>query len=389
LIVAACGAGPDPTANPGTTEPPSTLPASPSTTAPAQIPTTDGVAVIVTATPVEQPDGSVELCPPGRSGPCPGIALAGEIDHEMLTTEGTPTVVQVSGVYDGRSLTPSSDPIAIDYPPIAEPDFSSLCPDLHGTASVNPDEDLQTSIGTYIEQQPDFAEMWWDRESAILTIWFKGEDVKAHRTAIESLAEGEPVCVAGGADFSLAELLEASNLIQSFRDSRGQPLATGGYGVGGLENRIDLAVEEIDVATRIALTELVGERVVLYPFIELIEADLSALPPPKPAIEGDVDILTSDVRNAGGMAALGHFTLSYDLDLNCVYFGDPGSDERIVPVWPFGYSATNDPMTVYDYDGNPVAGEGDEIELGGGNVGLSGIEGETCGATSSWIVSSF
>jgi hypothetical protein len=113
------------------------------------------------------------------------------------------------------------------------------------------------------------------------------------------------------------------------------------------------------------------------------------LPEPIFAVEGDVDILTSRVRSGGGMAALGVFELRYDPELNCVYF--PGSEEgdegRTVPVWPFGYSATSDPMTAYDYDGNPVVSDGDTIDLGGGFVGIEFVDGNTCGADSVWIVS--
>lgn len=43
-------------------------------------------------------------------------------------------------------------------------------------------------------------------------------------------------------------------------------------------------------------------------------------------------------------------------------------------------------MTVYDYDGNPLAGEGDTLELGGSFVGVELIEGNTCGADGAWIV---
>ncbi len=359
------------------------------TTPPTTPPKAAGVAVTITATPVAQPDGSIELCPPGTTGACPGILHIGDLDPGLVSAAERATVVRVTGTYDGRTVTPSADPEVLAYPLLADPDFSSLCPGLRGTSSVNPDEDMQTAIAGYIERQSDFAEMWWDRESAILTVWFKGEDVASHQTAIETLANGEPVCVAGGAQFSQVELMEASDLIQDFRDSRGEPLATAGYAVGGLDNRINLSVEEIDSATRVALTDLVGDRVVIYPFIEMLDGDLSAMPAPVPVVEGDVDILTNNTRNAGGMAALGHFTLSYDPDLNCVYFGEANSTERIVPVWPFGYSATSEPLTIHDFDGAPIAVEGDQLELGGGNVGVGHLEGNTCDATSAWIVSGF
>jgi hypothetical protein len=88
------------------------------------------------------------------------------------------------------------------------------------------------------------------------------------------------------------------------------------------------------------------------------------------------------------MDALGEFTIGYDAELNCVYFpGDEnGAGGRTVPVWPFGYSATSSPLVIYDYDGNVLAGEDDEIELGGGFVAAGFVEGNTCGAAGAWIV---
>jgi hypothetical protein len=384
LIVAACG---EP--GPGAT---TTLSPEPTTTL-ASIPTTTdaveaGVEVMVTASAVRQPDGSIELCPPGMTAACPGIILVGEIDPALLATDEETRYVRVSGRYDGHSLQPSSAPVAFEYGPASTGDFASLCPDLRGTPSVNPDDALTQAVTDYAMSQPDYAALWWDRERAVLTVWFKGEDVSAHQTAIADLAGEEPVCVVGGATYSEAELMEAAQLLDDFADSRGLPLATFGYGVGGLSNRIDLPLEEIDAETRSALADLVGDRVVPFPYIEMVNAPLSDLPDPILAVEGDVDILTSRVRTGGGMDALGRFEVLYDPDLNCVYFSgsEEGDAGRTVPVWPFGYSATSSPFIVYDYDGAAVAGEGDTVELGGGFVGTDHIDGDTCGADGAWIV---
>jgi hypothetical protein len=382
LVVAACG---EPTPGAGTLSPqPTTTLVTSSTPAEGDM----GVNVVITATPVEQPDGSIELCPPGTTGACPGIILAGDIDPELIASEDDTTFVQVSGRYDGRAVVPTSDPVPVEFPPADEQDFDSLCPDLHGTPSINPDETLTGAVSSYATSQPDYAALWWDRERAVITVWFKGEDVSAHVAAIEDLAGDEPVCVVGGAEYSEAELIEAADLLNSFTDSRGMPIATAGYGVGGLSNRIDLSLEEIDTETRAALAELVGDRVTLYPFIEMTDAPLSQLPEPVPAVDGDVEILTSRIRAGGGMDALGNFELGYDPDLDCVYFAgsETGDTGRTVPVWPFGYSATSSPMTVYDYDGNPVVTEGESIELGGGFVGVDFVDGNTCGADGAWIV---
>jgi hypothetical protein len=344
--------------------------------------------VVITATAVEQPDGSIELCPPGMTGGCPGIILDGEIDPALVASEDNPVVVEVTGRYDGRSLLAGSAPIQVDHPANAPVDFDSLCPDLQGTSQINPDESLVQAVTNYTAGKPDYAAMWWDQDSAILTVWFKGDDVSAHQEAIGQIAGDEPICVAGGARFSETELLEASELLNGFVDSHGLPLATSGYGLGGRENRIDLPVETLDAETRDALAELVGERVVPHPYIYVPDAPLAELPEHVPTVEGDVEILTSRTRAGAGMAALGLFTVAYDADLNCIFFpGDEGGGgARTVPVWPFGYSATSSPLTIYDYDGNVVAREGDEVELGGGHIDIGFVEGNTCDAAGAWIV---
>jgi hypothetical protein len=389
LVVVACG---EPIPGSGTTTLPGGSSTGPTGTPTTSVPQDSGVAVVITATAVEQPDGSIELCPPGMTGPCPGIVLDGEIDPDLVASDDNPVVVEVTGRYDGRSLLAGSVPIQVDHPANTPVEFDSLCPDLRGTSRVNPDESLVEAVTNYTGGRADYAAMWWDRESAVLTVWFKGDDVTAHQEAIGQIAGNEPICVAGGARFSETELLEASQLLNEFVDSRGLPLATSGFGVGGVENRIDLPVEELDQETRDALAELVGERVVPHPYVYMLDASLAQLPEPVPTVEGDVEILTSRNRAGGGMDALGLFTVAYDAKLNCVFLGEgstgvePENSGRTVPVWPFGYSATSSPLTIYDYDGNVVAGEGGEIELGGGFVDVGFVDGNTCDAVGAWIV---
>ena len=385
LMLVACG---DvlPAASTSTALEPSTTGVS--TAPPTTIGMSDDVVVRVIATPVQQPDGSIELCPPGMTGACPGIILEGDLSSDMLATDAETTFIEVTGSYDGLRLVPTSDPVEIDYGPMAEGDFRSLCPNLRGTAAINPSNQVEAAIGAYVTSAPDYAATWWDRESSVLTVWFASDDVLAHQQAISELAGEEPVCVAGGARYSEADLLEASQLLNDLRDTRGLPIATFGYGVGGLSNRIDLPLEELDAGTRSAIADLVGDRVVPYPYIEMIDAPLTDLPNPVPAVDGDVDILTSRVRVGGGMDALGRFNVQYDSTLNCLYFSESPDTDRTVPVWPFGYAATSDPMTVFDYDGQTVVSVDETIELGGGGVDAGFVEGNTCGADRTWIVNS-
>jgi hypothetical protein len=323
------------------------------------------------------------------TGACPGITLDGGIDSDLIASPDDPTVIQVTGRYDGHRLLATSRPSAVEYPPIETGVFASRCPELRGAPSANGNDPQIEAVSQYTTSQPDYAALWWDRESRVLTVWFKGDDISAHLAAVADLAGDEEVCVAGGALFSEIELLEAAQLLAGFTDSRGLPLASLGYSVGGVTNRVDLPLEEIDASTRTALSDLVGERVVPYPYIDTLDLPLSELPDPVSLVEGDIDILTSRVRAGGGMAALALFEeLHYDSALNCVYFGGPedGESGRTVPVWPFGYAATSSPLTVYDYDGAAVVSEGEGIELGGGGVDAGSIAGNTCDADGAWLV---
>jgi hypothetical protein len=212
-----------------------------------------------------------------------------------------------------------------------------------------------------------------------------GDDVAIHRTALAAAAGEEGICVAGGARYTERELGEAMEDLRNVVDSRGEPLTTPGYGTNTIANRIDMFVDVLDPKTRQAVSDAVGDRVVLSAYIELIDRSLADLPDPVPVVEGNIDILTSSFRMAGGMDALGRFVVRYDSDSNCLFFEEEGGG-RTVPVWPFGYTARNDPVAVYDYDGRFVVGEGETLEVGGGFVEAGFVEGNACGATGAWIV---
>ncbi|HEX5672090.1 MAG TPA: hypothetical protein VFY46_05145, partial [Acidimicrobiia bacterium] len=346
------------------------------------------VDVIVTATPVVT-DAGVELCPPGMTGKCPGIILDGDLAPEFFEPDGqNPPVITLQGLYNGSRLVPTGEASRLSpYPPFGPTEYASLCPGMRG--SGNPDTYAE-SLTSYTQSVPDaFAGMWWDQGTSVMTLWFVGDDVEGHREAIEAVTgTTDEVCVAGGARFSEAELLDAMDLLAGISEGQSD-LATAGYGINTLTNRIDLSVQEIDAALRQEIADTVGERVVLFPYLEMVSGTLSDLPPAIPAVPGNVDILTNRLRYGGGMDALGQFRLGYDSDLNCIYLdGSEIGEGRTVPVWPFGYSAINDPVEVYDYDGELIATQGSMLELGGGFVGAEFVEGDTCGAVSAWIVNS-
>jgi hypothetical protein len=84
------------------------------------------------------------------------------------------------------------------------------------------------------------------------------------------------------------------------------------------------------------------------------------------------------------MMALGQFTVHYDPALRCAYLG--GLEERVLPIWPFGYWATASPFKVHDFDGNVVAQEGEKLDFGGGLVDIVHVQADnTCGAKQAWV----
>ena len=84
------------------------------------------------------------------------------------------------------------------------------------------------------------------------------------------------------------------------------------------------------------------------------------------------------------MDALGRFEVAFDVDLGCFYLENEFA--RSLPVWPFGYSAGENPMLIFDADGKEVAAPGDRIEAGGGGADLDRVdEPNKCGTSNVWI----
>jgi len=150
-----------------------------------------------------------------------------------------------------------------------------------------------------------------------------------------------------------------------------------------VKNRVVYDAEVLDAPTRAKLTQEVGEAVLVLAFIQLPEHAIHQLPVAPP--RGDVALVTQTSRSAASMAALGRFSVNYDAAQRCVYL-EGGSGERILPVWPFGYWATANPLVVYDYDDQPVAGPGKVVEFGGGGVDVVHVQAaSSCGAKTAWI----
>jgi hypothetical protein len=384
LILSACSPAAAPDDEPSTSTT-TTITGSPSTTRQDVVGPEGSVLVRLTGILARSDDGTSEICP--SEGPdCAGIPLMGQV----LEPADAGRVLSVTGWYDGAAVQVT----ASELPPTSkydETDFSTPCTDLRGEPSVNPPDAPINAVGEYAETIPDrFAGIWWDRRAAVLTVKLTDDDIDAHRLAIEQAAGDQlTVCVVGGAQYSEAELRDIQEMLPDLIDQ--QATALWALSVDTFSNRVEVAMEHLDGPTRQKVTDRFGEAVVFHAFLEVLDGTIADLPEPVPAHPGNVVLLTNPNRASGGMDALGAFEIAFDKERRCVYFteDEPGADgsARIVPVWPFGYTAESDPLRIYDHNGELVAEEGDTIQMGGGYVEYV-TDQELCGAGGAWIMSS-
>lgn len=385
VLATACGADPD-------TSPSSSVPddgaSSTSTTAPGTGPVGEGEVLIAALGTLLPYEGGVKLCPPGHFERCPYMDVVGEVDPALVTNPDDPGsgfIVRAVGRYDGRRLFLTESPTEVEGEDI---DFTTPCEDKRGRGkSGNSPDAMADAIATYAAEHADtYAIWWWDSANGVANVWFKG-DAEVHRQALEEVIDSGDLCVIGGADYSEAELQATS---RGFFDAynRGEiDLAVSSGSAGSLSNRVEISLEAIDEPTIVALRQRFGPSLEFQAMIEVIGGTLADLPVYVPVGPDEIAIETADTRSGGGMQALGRFTLGYDQDLDCFYLGSDG--ERILPVWPFGYSAGREPLAIYDQDGVVAVVPGEMFEAGGGHVGLERVEvAGDCGATGAWIFSS-
>jgi hypothetical protein len=372
LLVAACG----PQA-----ASPSGAP-SPSSAMPSAAPSTAAVTVILTGVPVVAGDGSIRWCPGAGDPNCAGVDVTGVSPDAMPAADGDDIQAwQIEGRYDGRKLVASGPPELADRQ-ARDADFSTPCGDLRGRddSSGNIDPAAADAIAAYVATIPDrHAGLWWDQETAVMTVLLTGDDVADHRAALEeAIGDRGTVCVVGGARHSLAELERAQQRATEIAMDAGLGLWSSGVDV--VANRVDLEVERSDQPTRRRIRQEVGDIVRIHAYMTLRDATLAQLPAaPSP---GDVALETADTRSGAGMDALGRFTVRFDAGERCVY-GEFGG-ERVGLIWPFGYYATADPLQVFDQDGQLVAREGDTLTSGGGHAPREGAA--VCGASDVWVM---
>lgn len=382
MLVAACGAEPDLGAS-GNPADSSVPPSSPVTTSPP-----DGPIVVVAQGTLLADGDRLRLCPPRHLEHCPYIDIEGDIDPSFVSDPSRAdeaSVVRLTGTYNGRSMQLTAPPEFVES---TEPDFTTPCEEKRrGGGSGNPSPELPETIAQYEEEHPDsFAIWWWDRDNAVANVWFKGE-AEGHRGALEQLIDPDSLCVIGGATYSAAELRSTSDAFFDAYNRNELPIQVSSGSAGSLANRVIVSVEAIDAATAQMLVNRFGPALQFDPLIEVIQGSLANLPGYVPVGPSDIPILTSNTRTGGGMQALGRFVLGFDEGRGCFFLGD--DEERVLPVWPFGYSAGLDPLAIYGPDGSVVLVPGELFESGGGFVDLVHVpHDEDCGASGAWIFSS-
>ena len=262
LFLAACG------------EQPSTQPAAsgPSAASPG-----DGVAVVLTGVPVVAEDRTVEWCSPviaeegadqGAHGAnvsdaaghnnCPGIGIpiAG-LANSTIDAFDQPLAWRIEGIYDGMTVRATSEPKPVKPAEYADIDLTTPCTDLRrpsssATEEAHPlqiDPAVRNAVNRYLATIPDrYAAQWWDGANSVLNFLLTGNDVTAHRAALEeAVGTRAGVCVVGGAHWSYNELRRAQQRASVITYQEGMGLISNGK--NSIANRVELDVHCSDEAT--------------------------------------------------------------------------------------------------------------------------------------------
>ncbi|WP_437681808.1 hypothetical protein [Sorangium sp. So ce131] len=394
LLLAACAsppnrsaappAGPAPTAVAAPSAPPAAPAASAGQAGSASQSAGAGAArttapVVVTGVVVAR-GAKLEICPDTAVGTCAGLEVEGQVDPAFVSSAKKDIVVRVPGVFDGARLKVDGKITTADVQ--RSFNFNNRCPEFQQAASGGtPKEQLPAEVERFVEAHADrFAGRWWDQERTTMALWFTG-DATALKREVQRLAPGARVCVLGNAKFSERTLEAARTRADVILAANGVLMSSSSLDTLG--NRVVYTVEAIDPGTLDQLRREVGDAVRVVSFIELRDGSLATLPSAPPS--GDIPLVTSRMRSEARMQALGRFSVHLDAERRCVYLQD-AVGRRVLPVWPFGYSATREPFAILDFDGNVVARPGAALNFGGGQVEVKQVQtSETCGAEWAWI----
>ncbi|HTV22131.1 MAG TPA: hypothetical protein VMG12_25750 [Polyangiaceae bacterium] len=330
-------------------------------------------------------DSALEICPGDRLRPCSGVRVVGDVAPELLSTPEHSVVVRLSGLFDGARL--KLDRPGELAPSAREPDLRNPCPQFQEAKSgdANPSPALAALAARIESEYPDrHAGTFWDRERQTLTVRVT-EDASDIAASLKLEASPDKrLCLAGGAPHSQPELLAALQAITKRLAAppaflvEAWPDVVSGELVVRLENVDRAHIDEIHASA--------GAGTRIESFIELREGLLRELPV-APA-RGDVPLVTQPRRwSYGGMQALGSFRVRFDQPARCVYL-ETAKGERLLPIWPHGYAAYEEPLRITDFDGVIVSLSSEPQPFVGGEVPLAGAAAPTdnaCGASRAWI----
>ncbi len=330
-------------------------------------------------------DAGLEICPGAAFRPCSGVDILGSIPPELVSTRTQTVVAQLEGSYDGAAI--ELDTPARLAPVRAQPDYRNPCAEHQSVVSFKGDGNPRPTlheIATRIEHEEAarFAGAWWDRHRQTFTVRMTG-DVSHLASRYTPPSRRDRLCLVGGAKHSMQSLLQAFDNVVVALDASRAWLIEGGPNVWA--NRIEVRVEHADAALARHVSATARVDVGLESFIEVLEGSIADLPEPEKI--GDIPLITSARRwSYGGMHALGHFAIRLDEAARCVYLRD-ARGQRVLPIWPHGYSAHSNPLRVLDFDARIVSKGGEIQTFGGGHFRLEDMLGRpenTCGAISVW-----
>jgi hypothetical protein len=335
------------------------------------------VPVIVTGVLVRR-GAVVEICPGNSHRACAGIEVIGQVPEAWLSTPERVSVWRVSGRFDGSKLSPSgAEPSKLG----GRPDYRNACAEFQAPmAGQNPDDRLSADVAAILaEEAARVAGNWWDMQRQTMVISVKGDAADLTKR-VRSRFPKSRICIQQ-ARFSERELEDARARADGILKEGGVAWSSSSLDV--VHNRVVYDADVLDAPTLARLKQETGDAVVVTAFIELPEHALNRLPAPPQ--RGDVPLVTQTSRSAASMGALGRFSVNYDAAGHCVYLQSEGG-ERLLPVWPFGYWATANPLVIYDFDDQPVARPGQVVEFGGGGVDVQHVKApSSCGAKTAWI----
>lgn len=317
---------------------------------------------------LEPTDAGWRLCPAGTS-PC------WPVDGPTETLEEA--AVEVEGEWSDGRIRLTGEP----RPASRDTTFPNPCPDAEPMRGENGDQRVIERAQVYAESIPEhYAGAWLARPGPVY-VFAVVDDADRHRAAIDD----PHVCVThAGFRFSEAELHAVQEELAAEWDRwRARGWTVHGAGTAVVDNVVEVSFDQIDPRLRAELEERWPGMVHASAVIEVLEGTVDDLAAPPP---GDDEIpIHTGARGAGGMDALGTFTLGYDADRDCIYL--EAGDRRIKPVWRHGTRALRDPVRVVDGDGDVIARVGEQLESGGGFTGPPSPDDPLgCGADDVWVM---